>query len=1577
MGTKKHLGLIGLFALLFLLLGLPLSPTRQAVAASYYTLTVNYGSDLPYGTDSNGGVVSSRTSTQSKYTYNTGDTSSVYYNSNVKLYILPDPGYQINNIWLHNGTSYTSYKTSLVDEGGGWFSFTFNMQSKNWDFYADFAPIISNYNVNYSVVVPTCTPSMSSCSAGLNGSINGFSASSLPKTAVVAKGSNLTFNMTPDAGYVVNDVQTSTDDGTTWISQGAGTTSYTFSNVQSNCRLRASFIPQPYTITATAGSNGTLSPGGLGPSTNYITVQKNANQTFTISPAAGYRVLNVVVTDTTAGYSSTSLGSITSYTFTNVTSNSDSISATFAPINTSIDNYCQIPPFAGKAQTLMPNVMFIVDNSGSMGDNAYTSGTYYSTKTYYGYFDTTKMYKLSGTVYSIDTTKTLDLTSNYSGNKLNYLYMEEVDVIRKALIGGKVSGRGTGTMSLMLDNGYSISLPTGTAEPTGVLQTLVGKVNFGVMFFNVGTKYESGSGTDGGYVASPLTSDAASLNNVINLIQAADPSTNTPLAETMYEAVRYFKHTTSAYNTGVDYSTGADPIQYPCQKNFVILLTDGQPTQDANLPGTAFSSGRTVVSDASLSINNSGKGIKDWMDKIATNEGYASQWNVKPGGVTWATYYLEGIAYWMHNTDLRPDVSGNQNLTLYTVYAFGSDAYARDILMKSAKYGGYNDKNNNGVPDGGQGSLEWNVSNSVDSSGTPIPDNYFEATEGDSLTNSINSAITSILAHVSSGTAASILSNSEGTGANLLQAVFYPDKIFDNQTEGYWLGELHSLWYYIDPFVANSSVREDTDYFKNYRNPPDVPVTVDAAHSFDLIKDWSVNFRFDGTQTVADLSQDTNGNGTPDTVSFSVNPDEVHSIWRAGKKLWAKTAASRKVYTPCIGSATCSNGLMSFNDSYKTIYKPYLQAADDAESAKIIDYALGTDQPNYRSRTVSILTDSGVYGSNVWKLGDIISSTPKIQSSQRQNSYNLASPQGYGDLSYGNESSKANGYVYTNAYKQRGMVYVGANDGMLHAFKLGVLDVTSSGTQRATLSGTSLGDEAWAFIPKSTLPYLRYLGDPNYGDKHVFYLDSTPTIVDASVGSCSDPNYWTCAVDKTNGSNWRTILVGGMGTGGASRAASAPACTDCVVTPTTDPTDLTGTKGFGYSSYYALDITDPANPVFLWEFNDPTLGFTTSGPAIVRHTAVDSSGKLLTDRNGRWFAVFVSGPTGGIVATEFKGNSDQNLKVFVVDLKTGAVVSTIDTLADGSKLSNAFAGSITAGPIDTDRWNPSLPGYYQDDAVYIGYSQYNGSSWTGGVLRLVSNEKLDPSTNLPTWKLSKVIDGIGPVTNNIGRLQDRKNHNLWLYFGSGRYFYGADDPTTQQKLVGIKDPCYNSSDKLDYNCTTKKSLSDLTLQNGDLKQVTNQGWYINMRPQDTVKSFNAERVISDPVAMTNGAVFFTTFSPTSNICNFGGNSSMWALKYDTGGPPMCPAVTKTKVLVQVSTGSFEQIDGQSAFACYPGPNSPLQQPTIPPSTGPAGWTPPLSQPSYALVGKPPGQAPPVISNAALKPIKRILHIQER
>ena len=56
-----------------------------------------------------------------------------------------------------------------------------------------------------------------------------------------------------------------------------------------------------------------------------------------------------------------------------------------------------------------------------------------------------------------------------------------------------------------------------------------------------------------------------------------------------------------------------------------------------------------------------------------------------------------------------------------------------------------------------------------------------------------------------------ILSNSEGSGANILQAVFYPRKIFDNATEVAWVGEMQNLWYYVDPYINNSTIREDTD----------------------------------------------------------------------------------------------------------------------------------------------------------------------------------------------------------------------------------------------------------------------------------------------------------------------------------------------------------------------------------------------------------------------------------------------------------------------------------------------------------------------------------------------------------------------------------------------------------------------------------------------------------------------------------------------------------------------------------------------------------------------------------------------
>ena len=85
------------------------------------------------------------------------------------------------------------------------------------------------------------------------------------------------------------------------------------------------------------------------------------------------------------------------------------------------------------------------------------------------------------------------------------------------------------------------------------------------------------------------------------------------------------------------------------------------------------------------------------------------------------------------------------------------------------------------------------------------------------------------------------------------------------------------------------------------------------------------------------------------------------------------------------------------------------------------------------------------------------------------------------------------------------MVYVAANDGMLHAFCAGTSDSDPSG-----------GTEAWAFIPTLVLDNLWKLADNNYANLHDFSVDGTPTVSD---------------VGDTSG-NWKTILVGGLGAGG-------------------------------------------------------------------------------------------------------------------------------------------------------------------------------------------------------------------------------------------------------------------------------------------------------------------------------------------------------------------------------------------------------------------------------------------------------------
>lgn len=122
-----------------------------------------------------------------------------------------------------------------------------------------------------------------------------------------------------------------------------------------------------------------------------------------------------------------------------------------------------------------------------------------------------------------------------------------------------------------------------------------------------------------------------------------------------------------------------------------------------------------------------------------------------------------------------------------------------------------------------------------------------------------------------------------------------------------------------------------------------------------------------------------------------------------------------------------------------------------------------------------------------------------------------------------------------------GTVYVGANDGMLHAFD------------------ADTGNERWAYVPGLMLARMKHLADFNYGSNHEYFVDGPATVGDACLANCTTTPLWA------------TVLVGGYGGGGRG--------------------------------YYALDVSDPLNPKALWELSandDGEFGFSFGNPIITK-----------------------------------------------------------------------------------------------------------------------------------------------------------------------------------------------------------------------------------------------------------------------------------------------------------------------------------------------------------------------------------------
>ena len=1244
----------------------------------------------------------------------------------------------------------------------------------------------------------------------------------------------------------------------------------------------------------------------------------------------------------------------------------------FGAAGAAMNDYCVTPTFT--STTTKPNILILMDHSGSMQFPAYVTcdynssvydgyvvncqtpsssaaDNYVTTRTYYGYFENSKYYQYASSKFQVNNacTNTDNIGNSntcMSGNLLNWITSTRIDISRIVLTGGRkddattdlyesegarvvytdtginckftitttttssTNSARTRTLAIANRTGYTCPLgtlsasnidvlPEDASTDNGLVQDFYDKATFEFMIFNTGS------------MGKIVSSKNAAKNSLLTAITSQYAYDGTPTGEAIWEAYDFFKqsgdHSYYSNSGFISAGDGTNDPYYdvisgtstavPCRKSFVLLISDGV-------------------------------------------------WNGTVDPVT--------PAMTMRTTDLRSNLTGTQNVTTYVVYAFGdkdptTKLQGRQAMITTAIFGGFDDNDSNGWPYPFTGypsssqtvtyprsecnpSGTWSTScKEWDKNKTGLPYNFFEASDGDVLEASLLTALNDILRRASSGTAASVLASSDGSGANLLQSVFYPKRLFTD-TEIDWTGEIQNLWYYIDPYLQSTSIREDTNLAGS-----------GGAGILNLADDYQIQFYFDTTDNKTKAKRySTAADGTSKTYVDTIFLEDIKNLWEAGTTLFQRnlTTSPRTIYTTINGSSFLSG---NFSTANKATLSSYLQAADATESEKIINYVHGTDQTGYRSRTVTI---SGTTAA--WKLGDIVASTPRLQSSIPAGSYNKAPPDGYSDSTY-------LAYTQTSSYLSRGMVYAGANDGMIHAFKLGKLEQTWTGqgtNDKARLTNpdtaTALGSEAWSFIPKNALPYLKYTADTSYC--HLYFVDLPPLLIDTSVPSGAGSDISTATITSAS---WKTILIGGMGLGGANKISSS-SCTagasgSCVKTPTTDPSD--STKGLGYSSYFALNVTDPNNPSLLWEFSNPDLGFSTSGPAVIRIGAAGT--------NGKWFAVFASGPTGPIDTTnhQFLATSDQNLKLFVLDLYTGSLVRTIDT-----GVGNAFGGSQYGTVIDTDKGDAASSGFYSDDVFYLGYTKKDTatSTWTkGGVLRVTTKEDANPAN----WVVSTVIDNIGPITSAVAKLQDRTNKILWLYFGTGRFFYrygtSIDDATGQQALYGLKEPCYSNTsvipagptNDIDNTCTSTLTTSGLIDQSGSTPSSsissTATGWYINLDAASG--NIGAERVITDPLAAFFGTVFFTTYTPSTDICSLGGNTNIWAVNYNTGG---VAGGMQGTAITQVSTGAINELPLATVFTEKGGRRT------------------------AAITGMPPkGQGLAILVGP--KPLRKILHIKER
>lgn len=680
-----------------------------------------------------------------------------------------------------------------------------------------------------------------------------------------------------------------------------------------------------------------------------------------------------------------------------------------------------------------------------------------------------------------------------------------------------------------------------------------------------------------------ITVQDSGVMNYLNKFGQITPGTyksKDPVGELYYAALRYYRNlgNVPAWTdmTGANGTTKTtwidgfpvitnwdDPVQYSCQRNFVLGIGDVYTHADRNVPGNSVTANEpampaevTADKDVNAVTATNKVGVLQGMGSTLGTDAPLSGCCSNNGNL------MAGLAYDANARDIRADdpqnpaTIGKQTVQTYWVDVLEKPFVKNNQYYLAAKYGGMNLPSNfdpyaSSTTAATIQQSWWKTTADTVGSGTTLqdrPDNYFTAGKPDQMVSGLTQAFVSI--------------------ANAIKAY----------TTSFSLS------------TAQISSSGSASYASQY----------DSKNWTGVITASKITFAADGTPSAA----------MQWTTSSTFEAQLAGTGWDTGRNIATWNGSSGVAFR--IGNLTAAQ-TTALTPAYATgntatDYLNYLRGDRKHEAASTVT---GSTKA-FRTRTLL--------------LGDIVDAKVTPVGPPAQNFSNANNP-GYS--------------AFKTTWATRStMVYAGANDGMLHAFN-------------GALTGTTAGKEQFAYVPSALYQGpngtpqddgLAQLGNPGYA--HRFYVNATPVAYDV------DFNYagGVFTTTATSGSDWHTLLVGGLGKGG--------------------------------KSYYAIDVTDPdsmnsesavAGKV-KWEFTDTTMGFSYGTPIVVK-----------TKKYG-WVVALTSG----------YNNSDDYGYLYFVNPKTGALLEKVQTGTTSRGLAQASAyvidytdgtaDAIYAGDLDGQLW---------------------------------------------------------------------------------------------------------------------------------------------------------------------------------------------------------------------------------------------------------------------------------------------------